>query len=207
MGVRSALADLYARRGTSGTGTTGPRWLATPGGSRAPLYITEFGYLNLPTAFDKNTTAGRTRWKTEAQRVSLFTDQAGPHTGAIYVAKVADAKRLTIHTLSESGSATDASGNPYPPVEGRPDYRSSFDTGLIAPVWQADWSDVTPIASATDPHYGWRPYGKGPKTAAAVAGNGPYLTDVAQPRRAYCAIYQELKAEHFPAQPTGVPCP
>jgi hypothetical protein len=54
------------------------------------------------------------------------------------------------------------------------------------PVWKADWTDVTAP----------RPYGK---------GAGPN-TDVPQKRQVYCAIYLELKGEHFPTQQTGVPC-
>ena len=71
---------------------------------------------------------------------------------------------------------------------GHPDYRAGFDTGLIGPIWKADSSDVT----------GQRLYGK---------GSGVPYTDVAQARQSYCAIYKELKGEHFPAQQTGVPCP
>ncbi len=196
VGVVAALDQLRYYHGTTGVDTdangndVGPKWLRTPSGGPVPLYITEFGYFNLVPGAKAvgGGTVGRTKWKTDSVRASYFTDARGPHTGAIYEAQVADARWMTIHTLSESGSTINPETHtPWGTIGTHPDYRAGFDTGLIAPVWRSDWKDVT------DP----RPYGKG----AAV----PY-TDVTQPRTAYCAIYNELKAKHFPTQQTGVPC-
>jgi hypothetical protein len=191
VGVVAALDQLRFYRGTTGVDSTGPYWLRTPTGGKVPLYITEFGYFNLvPGAKEVGGgKVGRTKWKTESQRGRFFTDARGPHTGAIYQAQVADARWLTLHTLSESGSTINPeTQTPWGTIGTHPDYRAGFDTGLIAPTWQADWSDVTAP----------RPYGKG----AGV----PY-SDIAQPRTAYCAIYNELKDKHFPTKQTGVPCP
>ncbi|HMJ35288.1 MAG TPA: hypothetical protein VK501_15365 [Baekduia sp.] len=191
VGVLEALTDLRDRRGPNGNDTSGAFWLRTPGGAKAPLFITEFGYLNLPVGAKASggSKANRTKWKTEATRAKYFTDKGGVHAGAIYQAQVADARWLTIHTLSESGWSADPSTNvPYPPVGTHPDFRAQFDTGLVAPVWASDWSDAI----------GVRAYGK-----TSVPG----YTDGAQQRSAYCELYKELKGKHFPAQQAGVPCP
>jgi hypothetical protein len=100
----------------------------------------------------------------------------------------------------ESGSPTDANGVPYPTVDGHPDYKDDFDTGLISPTWQSDWTDVTGTLPANR-----RPYGKGP--ALPTKPNGPFYTDFAQPRTTYCAIYEKLKATGYPTEQSGVPCP
>jgi hypothetical protein len=197
VGVVKALDQLQFYHGTTGVDTDaggnpiGPNWLRTSTGGKVPLYITEFGYFNLVPGAKQlgGGTVGRTKWKTDSVRGRYFTDARGPHTGVIYEAQVADARWLTIHTLSESGSTINPeTKTPWGTIGTRPDYRAGFDTGLISPTWQADWTDVTAP----------RPYGKG----AGV----PY-TDVSQPRTAYCALYGELKAKHFPTQQTGVPCP
>ncbi|MCU1677661.1 MAG: hypothetical protein JWM93_2419 [Frankiales bacterium] len=87
------------------------------------------------------------------------------------------------------------------PNRGRhPDYKTDFDTGLISPAWQSDWTDVTGTLPANR-----RPYGKGP--AQPTKPNGSFYTDFPQPRTAYCAIYKKLKATGYPTQQSGVPCP
>jgi hypothetical protein len=100
-----------------------------------------------------------------------------------------------MYPLSEPGFNIDPStGQPYPGPTGHTDYRAGFDTGLISPNWQSDWSAVTAPPAVTPAAV--RPYGKGAK---------PY-TDIAQPRKAYCALYEELLGKDVPAQQTGVPC-
>jgi hypothetical protein len=85
------------------------RWRtsATPGGAKAPLYITEFGYLSLLAGHRSvaSPIADRQTWHTENERANWYTDRRRVHTGVIYEAELADARCwLTIHTLSESGS-------------------------------------------------------------------------------------------------------
>jgi hypothetical protein len=191
VGVRAAINDLFARMGTSGTDTTGPRWLKTPNSAAVSLYLTEFGYLNLLPKVAANTKPNRSAWRTEAARATAFTS----NKGAFAIAQLAQARWLTLQALTESGSSTDANGTPNPPVDGNADFKGDFDTGLIAPGWQSNWSDAIGI----------RPYGKGP--AQAGKPNGPFYTNFPQARTAYCAIYKKLKADGYPEQPTGVPCP
>jgi hypothetical protein len=193
VGVRAAITDLYNKQGTTGSDTSGPRWLKNPNGNAVPLYLTEFGYFNLlPKGLaDANNDSNRAAWRTEAARATAFTGTYG----ALAVAQNAAARWLTLQALTESGSDKAPDGTPYGTAGGFTIWKGDFDTGLISRNWTANWTDVT------DP----RPYGKGSDTPIDPTV-GPYRTDIPQARKAYCAIYLTLKSQQYPTQQTGVPC-
>jgi hypothetical protein len=116
-----------------------------PDGGTAPLYLTEFGYLNLPISNAPPSTKNGS-WYTESARVTRFIGDSS-HQGALSIARLAHPQWMTLYTLTESG-VQNANGT----------WSGAFDSGMIGRSFQADWSDVT----------GPRPYGKSPNGRATT---------------------------------------
>jgi hypothetical protein len=179
VGVLAALSSLSTLTGPTGSGA-GPAWLRTPAGQAAPLYLNEFGYLNLAPGKERTNAALRNKsasWYSESARAVRYAGDS-THKGALEVAFRAHPRWLTLWGLTESGVRDPATGR----------WNGPFDTGLIAPAIDASWLDVK----------GSRPYGR-PSSRSVV-------TNVAQTRRSYCAIYAWMASHGGPVQ-TGVPCP
>ncbi|MCW2996117.1 MAG: hypothetical protein JWQ18_3612, partial [Conexibacter sp.] len=185
-GIQATLQYLYDKKGVSGT--SGSSWLSTSGSSpgKVPLYITEFGYLNLPLKGAKPSAAIHTEAQRAGVRGQLDPEPHGiPLPNGLYPkamaeARYGDARWFTLYSLTESAHSVVSAG-PNPVVTG---YEGDFDTGLIAADGFDTGADVT----------GTRPYG--------ISSNNSGTLNP-QPRKAYCAIWKSLTDLHYPTQPSG----